>query len=526
MQKVKKIPRRHGSSPWQSRGWILLSTPGVDISTLSDTRAKSDCLSRRSSHQAAQAWRSGSSGWGSERGERLLHRATRHTCVRILSCPGKGGGRGQNQTCITQSPASYRRDFELQKATVNISLKINRPQHKGSVNSEKEVPGRTADTSTTLGCVCKGGRFQENSELSQSELHVHHADIPLPFSLILPILQPTSFVHLEQVSPGQPGQQAWLSTISAEGQEHHAPPTVPNLMLTVFWAGLELLFSRLLHDASYTAHVSGRQSQQQWEQYGEALQPSDHFHGPLLDPLQQVHVFSVLRAPELDAGLQVPLGGIPPLRRVNCTTQLGVICKVAEGALDLAVNVIDENIEQHWSQYGPLRTPLINDLHLDTEPLTATLWMRPSNQFLIHQTVHPSNLYLSNLERSMLQVIPLQHYEVPYKGSPSLPTLTSALRTSPRAELISIALRKSSFYMSALWNSRVQSPILIMKHIPLSVNLNAGTLCEPMPAGSKTDPPLAKAELISDGGSASLITYLRRGKKPLHSSNCSQRKRS
>ncbi|KAK4831008.1 hypothetical protein QYF61_014579 [Mycteria americana] len=40
---------------------------------------------------------------------------------------------------------------------------------------------------------------------------------------------------------------------------------------------------------------------------------------------------------------------------VSCTTQLGVICKLAEGALDLAVNVIDENIEQHWSQYGPLR---------------------------------------------------------------------------------------------------------------------------------------------------------------------------
>ncbi|KAK4829123.1 hypothetical protein QYF61_002161 [Mycteria americana] len=28
--------------------------------------------------------------------------------------------------------------------------------------------------------------------------------------------------------------------------------------------------------------------------------------------------------------------------------------------------------------------------------------MRPSNQFLIHQTVHPSNPYLSNLERRML----------------------------------------------------------------------------------------------------------------------------
>ncbi|GAB0182692.1 junction-mediating and -regulatory protein-like [Grus japonensis] len=35
-----------------------------------------------------------------------------------------------------------------------------------------------------------------------------------------------------------------------------------------------------------------------------------------------------------------------------------------------------------------------------------------------------------------------------------------------------------------------------------------------MPASSKMDPPLAKAEPISDGGSASGLTELRRGKKP------------
>ncbi|KAK4824658.1 hypothetical protein QYF61_017031 [Mycteria americana] len=172
---------------------------------------------------------------------------------------------------------------------------------------------------------------------------------------------------------------------------------------------------------------------------GEVLQPSDHFCGPPLDPLQQLHVLLVLRAPELDAVLQVgsqqsrvegqnhlprPAGhasfdaaqdtvgllgckrtlsahvqlfihqypqvlfrraaldhiipqpvlklrialtqvqdlalglvepqevhtgpllqlvqvcldGIPSFYRVNCTTQLGVICKLAEGALNLAVN--------------------------------------------------------------------------------------------------------------------------------------------------------------------------------------------
>jgi len=50
------------------------------------------------------------------------------------------------------------------------------------------------------------------------------------------------------------------------------------------------------------------------------LQPSDHLCGPPLDLLQQIHVSPVLRAPKLDAGLQVGshqsgVGGQNPLPR-------------------------------------------------------------------------------------------------------------------------------------------------------------------------------------------------------------------
>jgi len=38
-------------------------------------------------------------------------------------------------------------------------------------------------------------------------------------------------------------------------------------------------------------------------------------------------------------------------------------------------------------------------------------------------------------------------------------------------------------------------------------------LIKPVPASSKMDPPLAKAKPISDGGSASVITYSRHGRK-------------
>jgi len=38
-------------------------------------------------------------------------------------------------------------------------------------------------------------------------------------------------------------------------------------------------------------------------------------------------------------------------------------------------------------------------------------------------------------------------------------------------------------------------------------------LIRPVPASSKMDPPLAKARPISNSGSTSVITYLRKGRK-------------
>jgi len=52
--------------------------------------------------------------------------------------------------------------------------------------------------------------------------------------------------------------------------------------------------------------------------------------------------------------VQVPLGGIPPFLCVNYTTQLGVICKLADGALDPTKSLM-KMLKQHRSQYGPLR---------------------------------------------------------------------------------------------------------------------------------------------------------------------------
>ncbi|GAB0179470.1 cAMP-dependent protein kinase inhibitor alpha [Grus japonensis] len=45
--------------------------------------------------------------------------------------------------------------------------------------------------------------------------------------------------------------------------------------------------------------------------------------------------------------VKVPLDGIPSLQRVDHTTQLGVIGKLADGALDPTVCDIDKDMEQY-----------------------------------------------------------------------------------------------------------------------------------------------------------------------------------
>jgi len=53
--------------------------------------------------------------------------------------------------------------------------------------------------------------------------------------------------------------------------------------------------------------------------------------------------------------VQVPLDSILSIRHVKCTTQLGVICKLAQSSFYPTVYLTDEDIKQHWSQYKPLR---------------------------------------------------------------------------------------------------------------------------------------------------------------------------
>ena len=52
--------------------------------------------------------------------------------------------------------------------------------------------------------------------------------------------------------------------------------------------------------------------------------------------------------------VQVSLDGFPSFQCIDCTAQLGIICKLAEGALDSIDYVSDKDVEEHWSQDQPM----------------------------------------------------------------------------------------------------------------------------------------------------------------------------
>ncbi|KAK4815885.1 hypothetical protein QYF61_009936 [Mycteria americana] len=52
--------------------------------------------------------------------------------------------------------------------------------------------------------------------------------------------------------------------------------------------------------------------------------------------------------------VQVPLQSLPTLQQINTPTQLGVVCKLTESALDPFVQIIDKDVKQDWPQHRAL----------------------------------------------------------------------------------------------------------------------------------------------------------------------------
>ncbi|KAK4818284.1 hypothetical protein QYF61_010426 [Mycteria americana] len=52
--------------------------------------------------------------------------------------------------------------------------------------------------------------------------------------------------------------------------------------------------------------------------------------------------------------VQVPLQSLPTLQQINIPTQLGVVCKLTESALDPFIQIIDKDVKQNWPQHRAL----------------------------------------------------------------------------------------------------------------------------------------------------------------------------
>ncbi|GAB0186435.1 hypothetical protein GRJ2_001108800 [Grus japonensis] len=49
--------------------------------------------------------------------------------------------------------------------------------------------------------------------------------------------------------------------------------------------------------------------------------------------------------------VQIPLQSLPTLKQINTPAQLGVTCKLTEGALNPLIQIIDKDIKDNWPQY-------------------------------------------------------------------------------------------------------------------------------------------------------------------------------
>jgi len=87
---------------------------------------------------------------------------------------------------------------------------------------------------------------------------------------------------------------------------------------------------------------------------------------------------------------------------INCATQVGVISKLAEVHSVPRSRSLIKMLKTTGPKTVPWGTPLVIGVHLDIEPLTTTVWLWVSNQFLIHWIVYPPNLSFQFRDKNVL----------------------------------------------------------------------------------------------------------------------------
>ncbi|KAK4814367.1 LOW QUALITY PROTEIN: hypothetical protein QYF61_017780 [Mycteria americana] len=77
-------------------------------------------------------------------------------------------------------------------------------------------------------------------------------------------------------------------------------------------------------------------------------------HGVAVAQVQDP-ALSLVEPHTIDLGPSIqPVQSLPTFKQINNPTQLGVICKLTEGALDPFIQIIDKDIKQNWPQHRAL----------------------------------------------------------------------------------------------------------------------------------------------------------------------------
>ena len=91
--------------------------------------------------------------------------------------------------------------------------------------------------------------------------------------------------------------------------------------------------------------------------------------------------------------IQVPLQGLLSLRRVNSTSQFGIVSKLANGAFNSCMQIIDQNIEWNWPQNGALGNTTGDRLLAKCSPIhynPLSFALQPVLHPAHHKPTHPT----------------------------------------------------------------------------------------------------------------------------------------
>ncbi|KAK4833014.1 hypothetical protein QYF61_027116 [Mycteria americana] len=97
--------------------------------------------------------------------------------------------------------------------------------------------------------------------------------------------------------------------------------------------------------------------------------------------------------------VQVPLQSLPTLQQINTPTQLGVVCKLTESALDPFIQIIDKDVKQNWPQHRALGNTACDRLAEQPQvpqplPISLVLQTLPQLRCPSLDTLQPLNVSL------------------------------------------------------------------------------------------------------------------------------------